>query len=145
MVYLFMSQRELVLDKPIQIVNLVHSNVDTLVQHRNLFVVEENADIELIVCDHALSPQKFLTNAVTEVYVGQNSKFDILRIQNEHNNAAKLTHTFIHQERDSVATSNNVTLHGGLVRNSTYHRLNGEGAESNSYGLYLADQLAACR
>jgi Fe-S cluster assembly protein SufD len=128
------------LSKPIQIVNLVQSDVDTLVQHRNLFVVEENSDIELIVCDHALSPQKFLTNAVTEVYVGQNSKFDILRIQNEHNNAAKLTHTFIHQEKDSRATSNNVTLHGGLVRNSTYHRLNGEGAECNAYGLYLTDR-----
>jgi len=128
------------LDKPIQIVNLVTSEVDTLVQHRNLFVIEDNSDIELIVCDHALSPQKFLTNAVTEVYVGKNARFDILRIQNEHNNAAKLTHTFIHQERDSVASSNNVTLHGGLVRNSTCHRLNGEGAESNSYGLYLADR-----
>jgi Fe-S cluster assembly protein SufD len=128
------------LEKPIQIVNLVTSDVDTLVQHRNLFVIEDNADIDLIVCDHALSPQKFLTNAVTEVFVGKNARFDILRIQNEHNNAAKLTHTFIHQERDSVATSNNVTLHGGLVRNSTYHRLTGEGAESNSYGLYLADR-----
>lgn len=128
------------LDKPVQIVNLVTGNVDTLVQHRNLFVIEDNSDIELIVCDHALSPQKFLTNAVTEVYVGKNARFDILRIQNEHNNAAKLTHTFIHQERDSVASSNNVTLHGGLVRNSTYHRLSGEGAESNSYGLYLADR-----
>ncbi len=128
------------LDKPIQIVNLVQSEVDTFVQHRNLFVIEDNSDIELIVCDHALSPQKFLTNAVTEVFVGKNSKFDILRIQNEHNNAAKLTHTFIHQERDSRASSNNVTLHGGLVRNSTYHTLSGEGAESNAYGLYLADR-----
>lgn len=128
------------LDKPIQIVNLVQSEVDTFVQHRNLFVIEDNSDIEFIVCDHALSPQKFLTNAVTEVYIGKNSKFDILRIQNEHNNAAKLTHTFIHQERDSRASSNNVSLNGGLVRNSTYHRLAGEGAESNAYGLYLTDR-----
>lgn len=130
----------LVLNKPVQIVNLVESDADTFVQHRNLFIIDDNADAEFIVCDHALSPQKFLTNAVTEVYVGKNAGFDILRIQNEHNNAAKLTHTFIHQERDSRASSNNVTLHGGLVRNSTYHRLNGEGAESNAYGLFLADR-----
>ena len=128
------------LDKPIQIVNLVESSEDMLVQHRNLIVVEENADIELIVCDHALSVRKFLTNAVTEVFVGDNASFDILRVQNEHNNAAKITHTFIHQERDSRAVSNNITLHGGLVRNSTYHKLNGEGAESNVFGLYLADR-----
>lgn len=126
--------------KPIQIINLVHSEQDILVQHRNLIVVDENADISLIVCDHALSPQKFLTNAVTEVFVGQNSRFDILRVQNEHNNAGKISHTFIHQERDSRASSNNITLHGGLVRNSTYHRLNGEGAEANAFGLYLTDR-----
>ena len=129
-----------VIDKPIQIINLIHSHEDILVQHRNLIVVEDNADISLIVCDHALSPQKFLTNAVTEVYIGANARFDMIRVQNEHNNAAKLTHTFFHQERDSFATSNNITLHGGLVRNSTYHRLCGEGAECHALGLYLADR-----
>ncbi len=129
-----------VIDKPVQIINLVHSDEDLLVQQRNLIVVEESADISLIVCDHALSPQKFLTNAVTEVFVGENARFDIIRIQNEHNNAAKLTHTFIHQERDSFAQSNNITLHGGLIRNSTYHRLNGQGADCNAYGLYLVDR-----
>ncbi|MFO7756381.1 MAG: Fe-S cluster assembly protein SufD, partial [Bacteroidales bacterium] len=102
--------------------------------------VEAGAKFPMIVCDHALSPLKFLTNAVTEIFVGENAHFDILRVQNEHNNAAKLTHTFIHQEKNSYAVSNNITLHGGMVRNSTYHRLNGEGAECNALGLYLSDK-----
>lgn len=129
------------LKKPIQIVNLVQSESDVFNQHRNLIIVEKNAEVTLIICDHTLSPQKFLTNAVTEVYVGENSLFDIIRVQNEHNNAAKITHTFIHQERNSRASSNNITLHGGLIRNSTHHYLGGEGAESHSYGLYLADKF----
>ncbi len=130
-----------VLKKPIQIVNLVQSDEDIFSQHRNLIIVEKNADVTLIICDHTLSPQKFLTNAVTEVYVGENAQFDIIRVQNEHNNAAKITHTFIHQERNSKASSNNITLHGGLVRNSTHHYLGGEGADCNSYGLYLTDKF----
>jgi Fe-S cluster assembly protein SufD len=130
-----------VLKKPIQIVDLVQSDEDIFNQYRNLIVVEKNADVTLIICDHTLSPQKFLTNAVTEVFVGENAHFDIIRVQNEHNNAAKITHTFIHQERNSVASSNNITLHGGLVRNSTHHYLGGEGAECNSYGLYLSDKF----
>jgi Fe-S cluster assembly protein SufD len=130
-----------VLKKPIQIVNLVQSDEDIFNQHRNLFIVEKNADVTIIICDHTLSPQKFLTNAVTEVYVGENAQFDIIRVQNEHNNAAKITHTFIHQERNSKASSNNITLHGGLVRNSTHHYLGGEGADCNSYGLYLSDKF----
>jgi Fe-S cluster assembly protein SufD len=129
-----------VLKKPIQIVNLVQSDVDIFNQHRNLIIVEKNAEVTLIECDHTLSPQKFLTNAVTEIYVGENSHFDIIRVQNEHNNAGKITHTFIYQDRSSYVSSNNITLHGGLVRNSTHHYLGGEGAECQSFGLYLADK-----
>ena len=129
-----------VLNKPVQVVNLVDSPGDMFNQQRNLIVVEDNADFTLIVCDHTLSPNRFLTNAVTEVYVGENAHFDIIRVQNEHNNAGKVTHTFIHQESNSTASSNNITLHGGLVRNSTYHHLGGPGAQSHSYGLYLADK-----
>ena len=130
-----------VLNKPIQIINLVQSEEDIFNQHRNLIIAEKNSDVTLIVCDHTLSPGKFLTNGVTEIYVGENAHFDIIRVQNEHNNAGKLTHTFIHQERNSHASSNNITLHGGLVRNSTHHMLSGEGAESTSYGLFLGDKF----
>jgi Fe-S cluster assembly protein SufD len=129
-----------VLSKPVQVVNLVDSTGDMFNQHRNLIIVEKNADFTLIICDHTLSPNRFLTNAVTEVYVGENAHFDIIRVQNEHNNAGKVTSTFIHQERNSTASSNNITLHGGLVRNSTYHHLGGPGAQSNSFGLFLADK-----
>ena len=56
-----------VLKKPIQIVNLVYSEEDIFNQHRNLIIVEKNAEVSLIICDHTLSPQRFLTNAVTEI------------------------------------------------------------------------------
>lgn len=130
-----------VLTLPVQIVNLVGSESDTFNQHRNLIVVENGAGAAVIICDHTLSPTRSLTNAVTEVYVGENAHFDLIRVQNEHNNAAKMTHTFIHQEKNSVAHSNNITLHGALVRNSTYHYLGGENAECHSYGLFLADKF----
>ena len=131
---------DVVLTKPIQMVNLVQSDEDIFNQHRNLIIVGKNSEVSLIVCDHTLSPRKFLTNGVTEIYVDENAHFDLIRVQNEHNNAGKITHTFIYQERNSYASSNNITLHGGLVRNSTHHFLGGRGAECNSYGLFLADK-----
>lgn len=134
------APRNTVYTKPIQIVNLLHSDKDIFVQDRNLIIVEEGAQLNLLVCDHALSPQHFLTNTVTEVFVNRNARFDIIRVQNQHNNSAKMTHTFIHQERDSFASSNNITLHGGLVRNATWHHLEGENAETRSFGLFLADK-----
>jgi Fe-S cluster assembly protein SufD len=129
------------LSKPVQVVNLVQAEEDSFSQHRNLIIVEKRAEFSIIICDHTLSPKKFLTNAVTEVFVGEDAHFDIIRVQNEHNAACKITHTFIHQERNSVSSSNNMTLHGGLIRNSTYHYLGGEGAECNSFGLFLADKF----
>jgi Fe-S cluster assembly protein SufD len=129
------------LTKPVQVINLVQSDHDIFNQHRNLIIAEKNSNFSILVCDHTLSPHKFLTNAVTEIFVGENAHFDIIRMQNEHNNACKITNTFIHQERNSVTSSNNITLHGGLIRNSTYHYLAGEGAESYSYGLFLADKF----
>ena len=127
-------------NKPVQIVNLVQSEEDMFNQHRNLIIVEKDAEFSIIICDHALSPKKFLTNAVTEVYVGESAHFDLVRVQNEHNAACKVTHTFIHQEKNSITSSINMTLHGGLIRNSTYHFLGGENAETNSCGLYLTDK-----
>ncbi|MZP56666.1 MAG: Fe-S cluster assembly protein SufD, partial [Bacteroidales bacterium] len=99
-----------VLSKPVQVVNLVEADSDIFNQHRNLIIAEDNTDTTLIICDHTLSPHNFLTNAVTEIYVGENARFDIIRVQNEHNNAAKITHTFIHQGKNSRTSSNNITL-----------------------------------
>jgi Fe-S cluster assembly protein SufD len=128
------------LSKPVQVVDLVLSEEDMFNQHRNLLIVEKGAEFNIIICDHTLSPKKFLTNAVTEVFVGESAHFDIIRVQNEHNAACKVTHTFIHQEKNSITSSNNMTLHGGLIRNNTYHHLGGERAETSSSGLYLADK-----
>ena len=128
-------------DKPVQVVNLVDAAEDTFTQHRNLIIVGNGAEFSLIICDHTLAPNKFLTNGVTEIHVGENARFDIIRVQNEHNAACKITHTFIHQEKNSVTSSNNMTLHGGLVRNNTYHYLGGERAETVSSGLFLTDKF----
>ena len=48
-------------NKPVQIVNLVQSEEDMFNQHRNLIIVEKDAEFSIIICDHALSPKKFLT------------------------------------------------------------------------------------
>jgi len=126
--------------KPIQIVNLVMAKEDIMVQHRNLIIVEKNAETGVIICDHAMTPNKFLTNSVTEIYTAENSSFDYVKVQNEHNNAIQFSHIFVNQEANSNMTSNIMTLHGGVVRNNVNVLLNGEGAENNSYGLYLVDR-----
>jgi len=60
-------------------------------------------------------------------------------MQNENSLSSQITHAFIHQEESSKVTSNTISLHGGLIRNNFFVRLNGTGCESNLYGLFLGD------
>jgi Fe-S cluster assembly protein SufD len=130
------------LEKPLQVINIkVSSDEDVFVQQRNLIVLDHNSSANIVICEHTLSPQNFFTNSVTEVYVGNNARFDQTRLQNEHNAAVMVSSEFIQQESSSVVNNSTFTLHGGMVRNNLKVILNGEGAENNSSGLFLTDKM----
>jgi Fe-S cluster assembly protein SufD len=129
-----------VLEEPIQVVHLPMTGIDTMLHYRNLFILEDNTRAEVIVCDHTLSPFRFLTNAVTEIYAGKGASLHYSRIQNEHLNSNLLTNLFINQEADSNVRSNTITLHGGLIRNNTSVVLNAPGCNNETYGLFLSDK-----
>ena len=129
------------MEKPIQIIHLLLSDKNQMVQHRNLFVLEKNATAQVIICDHTLSPHMFLTNSVTEVYTAENADLDLLRLQNEHNNSCQVTNTWIKQEGHSRCQHGTITLHGGLVRNNLRISMEGEGAETSALGLFLTDKM----
>jgi Fe-S cluster assembly protein SufD len=129
-----------VLEKPLQIINMLLSDDNLMVHQRNLIVLEENSKANIVVCDHTLSPKSFLTNSVTEVFAGKSAHFEQTCLQNEHNDAVKVTHTFIYQEQNSSIASSTITLHGGLVRNNTEIKLDGVGAVNKTSGLFLTDK-----
>jgi len=126
--------------KPIQIINLLMSDTNQIVQYRNLIVVDEGAQANVLVCDHTLSPKRFLSNVVTEIFVGNNAQLEFVKMQNEHNDSAQLTHTYAHQQADSRLVTNVLSLHGGFIRNNLSVTLAGEGADAQLYGLYLTDR-----
>ncbi|MCK5822955.1 MAG: Fe-S cluster assembly protein SufD [Bacteroidales bacterium] len=129
-----------IIDKPIQVINLLRSEKDLMVTQRNLVVLDENSSAKLIICDHALSPCRFLTNAVTEVSVGENAIFDYYNIENQHNLTTQLSSVYIRQKKNSNVLTNTLSLHGKLIRNNISVLLDDEGCESNLFGLFLADK-----
>jgi Fe-S cluster assembly protein SufD len=128
------------LDKPLQVINVKLSDEDVMAQQRNLIVIEDNSEVNMVICDHTLSPHNFFTNLVTEIYVGKGSHYNQTRLQQEHNGAAMVSSVFINQEADSSVNSTTFTLHGGMVRNNLKISLNGERASSESSGLFLTDK-----
>lgn len=129
-----------VIEKPIQIINILMDDEEGFTQHRNLFILEENSQASVVICDHTLSRPNFLTNSVTEIFVDKNASFDYARMQNEHNGSKQVSHLFINQERDSRVSTNTISLHGGLIRNNVHVLLNGEGCDNSTLGLYLTDK-----
>jgi Fe-S cluster assembly protein SufD len=127
-------------NRAVQIVNVLLSPEDLFVQHRNLVVVEEDAEARVLVCDHSLSARRFLTNSVTEIHVGANAHLDYVKLQNESDMCNQVASSYVSQERSSEAVFNTITLHGGMVRNNVHIRLQGEGASNQTLGLFLADE-----
>ncbi len=131
--------KNVVIDKPIQIINIGFSLNNLRVTRRNLIVAEEGSSASFLVCDHTLCKQSFITNSLTEIYCGKNSHLEYVRMQNVNSNSSQISNIFVQQETDSSFTSNTITLHGGLIRNNIFAKLDGEGASNNSYGIFFSD------
>ncbi|MGQ1911595.1 Fe-S cluster assembly protein SufD [Marinifilum sp. RC60d5] len=129
-----------VIEKPIQVVNLLRSDRDLMGAQRNLIVVEENAQAKIIVCDHTLTKHKYLTNSVTEINVAKNAIFDLYTLQNQHLNSSILNSTFVRQEANSNVLTNTISLYGGTIRNNHHVLMDDEYCENNTFGMYLMDR-----
>lgn len=132
--------RNVKIEEPIQIVNLLQGNRNAYVTQRNLIVVEPGAEVTLIICDHTLNEHQYLNNNVTELFVGENGVARCYMIQNQHNNAVSVNSVYAHQERDAQVHTHTVSLHGGLIRNNLKVVLDGENGEANLYGMAFLDR-----
>ena len=129
-----------VVEKPIQIVNIMSSDNDLMAFPRNLIIVEENAQAKILLCEHTLSEKRYLLSGVTEVFADKNSIFDIYNIQNQHNLTTNISSLFVKQKQHSSVLTHNLTLHTGVTRNNIYVHMDDEHCESHVYGLFISDK-----
>ncbi len=129
-----------VLNHPIQIINILQTQESSSITQRNLVIVEPGAEVRLIVCDHTLNLNHYLSNSVTEVFVGEGAAVDFYTVQNQHNHTTSVHSAYFHLNRDSRLTTQTITLHGGLVRNNLTVVLDGENSEANLYGMSFMDK-----
>lgn len=125
---------------PLQIVNLLRSNVDMNVNRRILIVLEESADITLLFCDHALDTVNFLTTQVIEVFAADNSRLDMYELEETHTHCKRFSNLYINAANDCNISHNNITLYNGLTRNTTDVSLNGQRTELTLNGCVVADK-----
>ncbi len=124
--------------KPIWVLNIGKAKNNTLLQSRNLIVVERFAQAELVSFFASIEGENTtLSNTVSEVYVGHNANLKHYRIQNGNTNAAQVLTSEVFVEANANYITNNITLSGGWVRNNLNISLNGAAGHAELYGLYL--------
>lgn len=70
---LFYVPKNVVVEKPIQLVNILRGDVNFMVNRRVLIILEEGAQARLLVCDHAMDGVNFLATQVIEIFAGENA------------------------------------------------------------------------
>ena len=127
-------------DRAVQVINILRSDVDLMVNRRVLIVVEEGAEVKLLFCDHAADDRHFLATQVIEAFVGENAQLDLYCLEETHAKNVRVSNVYIDQQRDSRVTHNVITLHNGVTRNKLDLTLSGEGAECQCCGCIIADK-----
>jgi len=128
------------LDKPVQLINIMRSDVDFMANSHNLIILEKGARAQLLVCDHTMDDVRFLSNRVTEVFVGENASYEHYKLENTHVKTTNLSTLLIDQKTSSNVLANVITLHNGVTRNSIEIDLAGEHCETLLCGMVIADK-----
>ena len=108
-----------------------------IAQPRNLFLLGKNSRVSIVESFNTIGSGPGFTNIVTEIMVGKNAAMDYYKIQNDSDTSWHIGTTQVYQAGNSNFTSTTVSLNGDLIRNDLNIKIDGEGCETQLYGLYL--------
>lgn len=137
-IYLSVGKNKVV-SKPLHIVHVATGGEEFFAQTRNLFVVEANAEVEIIESFITLeNTAKNLHNKVTEIVLDENAKVQHYYLQVADVVSSYINHTEVYQAKYSLYNNYNCTFPGAtFVRNNINVRLDAENVESHLYGINL--------
>lgn len=135
--YIFIP-KTVISEKPIQIIHFsTGKQGKMLLQPRNLIIVEENAQLQIIERHQSLKSFQILTNSVTEIFSNKGSSVDYYKIQNDYEDCSLIDNTYISQNRDSNVKVHTFSLGGKLIRNNLNFFQNGENIQSTMKGITI--------
>jgi Fe-S cluster assembly protein SufD len=111
-------------------------NGQVIALNRNLFVVEQSAEVTVIEKLDSLGTGNSFSNLLTEAVVAENAGLNLYEIQCDSGNRFHFNHNHITQANNSRVNTYTFSLDGKLIRNNLHLALDGEGIESHMYGLY---------
>ena len=130
-----------VVDTPIHIIFVSGADGSKVMAHpRTLIVAGANAQAKIVESYIGAPGETYFTNAVSEIFVGENAGVDHYKVQRESLDAFHIASLHTHTSRNSRFSSHSFALGGKFVRNDAVAILDGEGGDCTLNGLYLADR-----
>ena len=116
-----------------------HDSRSVMAHPRVVLVLGANSQASIVETYGGPDGQRYFTNAVTEIELGENAVLHHYKLQYEGADAYHVGATHVRAQRSATCTSHSISLGGGLVRNDVVAVLDGEGVECTLNGLYIAD------
>jgi len=132
-------------EEPIQFIYLSTTKQSGATFHpRNLVITEANSQVTILESYVSLGGGGYFTNAVTELFAGENARLEFVKFQDEAADAFHIAAFHGEFGRSSNVNVHSFALGAKLSRNNIRTKLAGEGLECILNGLYLTrnDQLA---
>ena len=127
-------------DRTIQVINILRSDVNLMLNRRILIVLEDGAELSMLFCDDSADDRKFLATQVIEAYVGNNAKLELNCLEETHLKNVRISNVYIDQQKNSRVSHNIITLHNGVTRNKLDLTFSGEGSKCFLNGCVVADK-----
>lgn len=127
-----------VIEEPVHLLFISAARGEATVSYpRNLIVVGRDSQVKIVESYVGVKSEVYLTNAVTEVVVGEGAVVEHSKLQWENEEAFHIATLQVYQDRSSNFVSHSIALGGALVRNDVNAVLGGEGSECVLNGLYM--------
>ncbi|MGB1247513.1 MAG: Fe-S cluster assembly protein SufD [Chitinophagales bacterium] len=136
------AQKNVVAEKPILILHLGYGQEkDTLACQRNLIVLEDNSQVEIVEDYLNLDENTdFNINHFSEYYINQNAHLKVNIYQEDPNKLHFIGNKFFEMERDSTLKVNAINLDGQFVRDNFRVNLNGENITATINGVFINER-----
>ncbi len=125
------------LEHPIHVLYLATAGAALLLP-RNLIVAERDSQVTVIEHYATVGERHYLTNSLTEIYVGDDAVVEHYRVQEESRAAFHVSGIHAQISRSGKITAHALDFGGRLVRNDLRAVLADSGGECHLNGLHLA-------
>lgn len=128
------------LSRPLQLVSILNAPMQMMSVRRLLIIIEEDAEAQLLVCDHTQNPDvRLMTLQTVEISVGRNARFDFYDLEESSLLTTRLSSLWLRQEEGSNVLIDGMTLFNGTTRNQYHCTFTGEHASLQLLGMGIED------